>query len=566
VLLSLARLGLGERRFDGELCLDDGLATKRCGAPLMVRTRLERRTDGRRPARLRSLFVVLALVLSVVVVGGVRVISFARGRGGESGAGSGRVVAVPAASPSTAVVIGVDPAAAGRVIPAGFLGLSFEYWALENYAGRDPGAVNPVLVRLVRNLVSAGAGVLRIGGVTTDKTWWPVAGVSRPPGVNYTLSRRRLLVARALAQAVGARLILGVNFEADSRVLAGAQTRAMLDVVGRSRIEAFELGNEPDLYAGLPWYTRDGRGIPGRPAGWDFATLNQDYQRVAAAMGSVPLAGPSIGALSWMADLSPFLASEPGVDLVTLHRYPLQGCTVAPGSPKYPTIAHLLSPTASAGLAGTLVPYVAIAHAHGLRVRNDEMNSISCGSVRGVANTFASALWSLDALFEMANVGVDGVNIHTAPGYDDQLFAFTRVNSRWRAVVEPEYYGLLMFAQAAPAGSRMLPVTGATGTLRAWATQSPTGRIRVVLINDDTAHPQSGVIRTPGAGGTATLARLQAPGARSTSGVTLAGQSFGDQTSTGRFTGPRDTVALHQVAEAYAVRLPAGSAAMLTLR
>jgi Glycosyl hydrolase family 79 C-terminal beta domain len=460
----------------------------------------------------------------------------------------------------------VDPAAAGRVIPAGFLGLSFEYWALENYAGRDPGAVNPVLVRLVRNLVSAGAGVLRIGGVTTDKTWWPVAGVSRPPGVNYTLSRRRLLVARALAQAVGARLILGVNFEADSRVVAGAQTRAMLDVVGRSRIEAFELGNEPDLYAGLPWYTRDGRGIPGRPAGWDFATLNQDYQRVAAAMGSVPLAGPSIGALSWMADLSPFLASEPGVNVVTLHRYPLQSCSVRPGGSRYPTIGHLLSQTASVGLADTLVPYVAIAHARGLAVRSDEMNSVSCGYSRGIGDSFASALWSLDALFEMANVGVDGVNVHTYPGAGDQLFAFTRVNSQWRAVVEPEYYGLLMFAQAAPAGSRLLPVTGATGTLRAWATQSPTGRIRIVLINDDTTHSQAPVVRMPGAAGTATLARLQAPGARATTRVTLAGQSFADQSSTGRLTGPSHTVVLHLVAGAYPVRLPAGSAAMLTLQ
>jgi hypothetical protein len=463
-------------------------------------------------------------------------------------------------------VLSVDPAGAGRVIPAGFLGLSFEYWALENYAGRDPGAVNPILVRLVRNLVSAGAGVLRIGGVTTDKTWWPVAGVSRPPGVNYTLTRRRLLVAMALAQAVGARLILGVNFEADSGVLAGAQTRAMLDVVGRGRIEAFELGNEPELYGGRPWYrTTAGLGVSGRPADWDFAALNQDYARVAAAMGSVPLAGPSIGALSWMADLSPFLASEPGVNVVTLHRYPLQSCSVGPGGSRYPTIGHLLSQAASVGLADTLVPYVAIAHARGLAVRSDEMNSVSCGYSRGIGDSFASALWSLDALFEMANVGVDGVNVHTYPGAGDQLFAFTRVNSQWRAVVEPEYYGLLMFAQAAPAGSSLLPVTGATGTLRAWATQSPTGRIRIVLINDDTAHPQTPVVRVTGAAGTATLARLQALGARATAGVTLAGQSFADRTSTGRLTGPSRTVVLHLVAGAYAVRLPAGSAAMLTL-
>jgi Glycosyl hydrolase family 79 C-terminal beta domain len=469
--------------------------------------------------------------------------------------------------PPGAALLTVERGVSGEVVAPGFLGLSFEYWALENYAGRDAAGVNPVLVQLIRNLVPGQPAVLRIGGLTTDKTWWPVAGVSRPPGVNYTLTRRRLQVARALAEAVGGRLILGVNFEADSRVLAAGETRAMMAVIGSGRIEAFELGNEPELYGGRPWYrTRAGLGVLGRPADWDFAALNQDYTRVAGSMGSVPLAGPAIGALSWMADLSQFLADEPGVDIVTLHRYPLQSCSFGPGGSRYPTIGHLLSQTASMGLADTLAPFVAIAHGRGLAVRSDEMNSVSCGYVRGIADSFASALWSLDALFEMASVGVDGVNIHSYPGADDQLFAFTRVHSRWGAVVEPEYYGLLMFAQAAPAGSRLLQVTGASGTLRAWATRARSGRIRVVLINDDTAHPQTVVVRVPEAVGAATLERLQAPSARATEDVTLAGQSFAPGAGTGLLEGPSHTVLLNQVAGAYAVRLPAASAAMLTLR
>src|SRR6185437_16316182 len=65
----------------------------------------------------------------------------------------------------------------GRTIPSGFLGLSFEYPALAAYAGTDPGAVNPVLVQLIRNLSPGQAPILRIGGDTTDWTWWPVHGV-----------------------------------------------------------------------------------------------------------------------------------------------------------------------------------------------------------------------------------------------------------------------------------------------------------------------------------------------------------------------------------------------------
>ena len=98
--------------------------------------------------------------------------------------------AAPQKTPPTLVT--VDPRATGNRIAAGFLGLSFEYWAAANYAGKNPNAVDPVLVQLIRNLMPDGGGSLRIGGVTTDWTWWPVHGVAQPGGVNYTLTTSRL--------------------------------------------------------------------------------------------------------------------------------------------------------------------------------------------------------------------------------------------------------------------------------------------------------------------------------------------------------------------------------------
>jgi hypothetical protein len=458
----------------------------------------------------------------------------------------------------------VDPAVDGRMIPAGFLGLSFEYWAEANYAGNDPRAVDPVLVHLIRNLVGQDA-ILRIGGVTTDWTWWPVAGVPRPGGVNYTLTRRRLAVMGALARAVDARLILGLNFEANSRMLAAAEERAMLKVIGRARIQAFELGNEPELYSSFSWYhTSAGTSVPGRPGGWNFAEFNRDFAHVAAALGRVPLAGPTVGGRFWL-KLGRFLAAEPRLALVSLHRYPLFGCFNRPGSRTYPTIANLLSQSASRGLADSLARDVAIAHAHGLSLRNDEMNSVSCGNGYGTANVFGSALWALDALFQMARVGVDGVNIHTAPLYPDRLFTVKRVKSRWQAAVAPEYYGLLMFAQAAPAGSHLLRVSGTTGKLSAWATRAPGGQIHVVLINDDTLHPQRLVVRVLRASGTGRLERLQAPSVHATHGVTLGGRSFGARTRTGVLPQPSRGLVLGSRGGGYAVQMPAASAAMLTV-
>ena len=98
------------------------------------------------------------------------------------------------------------------------------------------------------------------------------------------------------------------------------------------------------------------------------------------------------------------------------------------------------------------------AHANGRALRVDEFNSVSCGGEAGVSDTFASALWALNALFEMVRVGVDGVNVHTRPLSLSQLFNLSRTGSVWRAAIRPEYYGLLAFAMAAPAGSRLLRV------------------------------------------------------------------------------------------------------------
>jgi hypothetical protein len=500
----------------------------------------------------------LRLVAIVSVFGAVGLAGATRSDAGVPG--------VTSALPGDAPVLTVERATSGAAVPAGFLGLSFEYWAVEAYAGQNPRAINPVLVRLIRNLVPGRAPVLRVGGETTDRTWWPVAGRRRPPEVNYTLSQRRLAVIKQLASAVGGRLILGINLEADSPTLAAAEARAQLAAIGRSRIQAFELGNEPELYPRHRYRTKVGREVSGRPAGYDFAAFTQDFARVRAAMPSVPLAGPASGSVAWPSSLGELIAAEPQLRLVTVHRYPQQACFFPPGPRSYPTIKQVLSSSDSRGLAQSVVPLVGVAHAHHLPLRIDEMGTIACGAARGVSGTFATALWALDALFSDVQVGVDGVNIHTYPGFNTQPFTFSHVNSKWQAVVEPQYYGLLMFAQAAPAGSRLLQLSGTSGTIRAWATRAPDGRIRVLLINDDTTRSQSLSTRVPAAQGAATLERLTAPSVHATQGVTLAGQSFGPQTDTGLLTGPRRTILLAPVAGAYTVRLPAASAAMLTLR
>jgi hypothetical protein len=194
------------------------------------------------------------------------------------------------------------------------------------------------------------------------------------------------------------------------------------------------------------------------------------------------------------------------------------------------------------------------------------MSTVSCGGQRGVSDTFASALWAVDALFQMARVGVDGVNIHTRPGSANALFSFRYMNGSWKADVHPEYYGLMMFARAAPAGARLLRISGPrNAAVRVWATRSPDKRIRVVLINKDPTSPTVVTVRAPVAHGPGALSFLLAPSIGAPGGVTLGGQSFGVATATGRLSGASPRQLLQPNAENYTVRLPAACAAMLTL-
>jgi hypothetical protein len=366
---------------------------------------------------------------------------------------------------------------------------------------------------------------------------------------------------KSLAAAIDARMIVGINFEVDSASVAAAEARAIVSGIGSPWLEALALGNEPELYGSQTWFALNGRKYYGRTRSYSFGDYLNDYAAIARALPRVPLAGPDVGSPSYIAGLGQFLQSEPRVRIATLHRYPLVQCQPTPKV----TIAELLSPASTTGLADGLAAPVGVAASHGVPLRLDETNSVSCGGEPGVSNTFASALWSLDAMFELARVGVQGVNVHSKLGTANALWVFSQAGGRWRAVVEPDYYGLLAFAQAAPAGSRLVRVPGSgSGPVHVWATLGADRKLRVVVINLDPHASHDVVVRAPGTKG-GVLARLSAPSAAATGHVTLGGQSFGSSTTTGLLPGSPHEAPLRSSGGGYRVTLPAASAAILTL-
>ncbi len=494
--------------------------------------------------------------------------------GGLIAAPSGSAtVRASAASTSTISVTGTT---IDRPIPSGFVGLGLEYKNVPVLAGNNPKAIDPVFVRLTRNLTDGQHPILRIGGISTDRTWWPVHGMRQSPGLTYTLTKKWIEVTRALAQDTHARLILGINLEDNNTKVASTEAKELDSGIGSSRISALEIGNEPELYTVIPWYvTHNGQDLPwyqkrkGRPVqnrrpGYSFNDFTGEFSRFRKVLPHLPVAGPATGSFGWLTDLPHLLVAQ-SLRWVTFHRYGLNGCVSNTHSPYYATLPNLLGTSASRGIMNGVGKYVALAHKHHSGFLIDEMNSVTCGGRAGISNTFASALWALDAMFDMASNGVDGVQIHTFQGNENSLFDFHQSQGTWTAQVRPEYYGLLMFAQAAPPGSRLLAIHAPNdSSLREWATRGRDGRVRVVLINDSLSRSSSLDVKPPISASSVTLTRLSAHNAYATGGVTLGGQSFGSETTTGNLSGNANVTTLKAVNGAYPVSLPAASAAMIT--
>ncbi len=463
-----------------------------------------------------------------------------------------------------------------RPIERGFLGLALEYRSIPGLVGTDPHAVNPALLGLMRALSPDGRPVLRIGGQSTDRTWWPVRGIAQPRGVTYSLSPSWVARARALAAASDARLILGVGLEADQPRIDAVEAEKLLGGIGRGYVDALEIGNEPELYPVVPWYRVLGSGVIlpwyghagdpvfSRSPAYGPAAFAAEFRRVLAALPRGPVA--ATGAPDFLAALGPHLSPGSSIAMTGAHAYGLNQCVTDPASSQYPTVPNLLSPAAAKDDVAGIAPLIGRAHRAGMSFRVDELGSVSCNGRAGVSDTFASALWVMDALFVIAAHGTDGVNLHTYPNSANGLFDFARGPRGRLATVHPLYYGALMFAHAAPTGARLLPIAPLPpGPLRWWATLGRDGRLRLLLINDSLRHGTRLNVSLPPGFSAGSLERLIARSAYATDGVTLGRVGFGAGTATGVLA-PLRAQPVTARGGRLSVGLPAASAALVTLQ
>jgi hypothetical protein len=389
--------------------------------------------------------------------------------------------ALAGGGPAPPARVTVDTAAPGRAVPATFLGISMEATSVAPYGG--PGRAG--IVRLLRRLEAVrGAPLpLRIGGASADETWWdPTGRRPRPPTIRHAIGPPTLDAVDGLSAALRAPVTMAVNLQVDDPGNALALARAARQRLG-ARLDALEIGNEPDLYTRARTFGPKAVRRLRKRATYTPDDYVRDAGRYLDAL-SAGLRGPRlvVGGFAGIADFTAVLprviaAHRAQVGAVAAHRYGEPACVLRPDVTD--VRSRLLdTDTAHARLEG-LVPLIRLAHARGLPLRVAELNSAPCGGAPGISDSFAAALWLADSLFELVRLGADQADVHT---FDRAVYApFDRRGTTVTA--RPPYYGMLAFARAAARGARLVPVriTDA-GPLRAWATQASDGTVRIALI------------------------------------------------------------------------------------
>jgi hypothetical protein len=442
-------------------------------------------------------------------------------------------------------------------VPPSFLGISTEYWTIPVWANHLS-----LLGRVLSTITPHGPLVLRIGGSSADQAFW--APSREPPEWVFGIRKSWLGQVRRIINRFGVRVILDLNLVTATPQVAVRWARAAEKALPSESVVGFEIGNESDIYSRASWRELTGRAssvhLPQRMTAGGYASSYLTYAKALTHVDpGVPLFGPALSEpvkhLSWVSRL---LASpHPRLGAITVHRYPLSACAHR-GSKTFPTIARVLSENATAGMARSIASSVQAARRAGLPVRLTEINSVTCGGRKGVSNTFATALWAPDALFELLRAGARSAAVHVRANAINMTFSLTRHGLH----AYPLLYGLSLFSRTLGSNPQLvaLHLTARPSLhLKAWAVRAK-GNVLHVLLIDKGTHGARVALHIPSAG-PVTAQRLLARSARATSGVTLGGQHLDAR---GRWAGRATYEAIPPSSGGYRITVRGTSATLVT--
>jgi hypothetical protein len=384
------------------------------------------------------------------------------------------------------------------IIPPRFMGLSYEKLAM-TYGYFHPSNHN--LIAMFRRL---GAGVLRVGGGSVDRLLW----TSSSTGTHAQISSTNIKNLAGFLQAAGWLCLYAVNLATSTPALAAEEVAFAVSALGGNLL-GIEIGNEPDEY-----------GIAGNffAGNWTFQDFLSRWVLFRSAIlqsaPHVPITGPATGGGNHISSWTLLFAQSvtpAELTLLTQHYYR------ASGASPISTAAFLISPDPQ--LTGELAGLQTGTRQLGLPYRISECNSFSNGGAAGVSNSYASSLWVIDFLFDVALGGGTGVNMHSggqAPGY-------TPIADDSGAVLaaRPEYYGLLLFALAGSGTLLETQLSVGSADVTAYAVRTASGGLNLIVVNKDAVHNLSLTIQTSQKIAAATLQIMTGGSLAATSGVTI---------------------------------------------
>ena len=460
----------------------------------------------------------------------------------------------------TNVEVTVQSKSPGITIPSDFLGLSYEKSAITEKHFRPD---NAPFMNLHRNL---GDCVIRIGGNKVELCDWQprssesnaasthVAGTNAG-STNSTKEMTHVTPEQvdqfcAFTKGINWKVIYGVNL-ASNDPSNSAEEISCANTLGGKSILAFEIGNEPDHYYHPPKKTF-------REKGYSYEQYKKEFgdalRVILAKNPGVPLAGPantSEGNAKWFA---PCVSDFKGqITLATAHFYPTSN------KEPFPTIEKLLSSASEERSVKMAEANMAVAGKAGTPFRLAECNSTSLGGTEGVSDVHASSVWGSDFLFDIAERGVVGVNLHTILGLKGYTpIAFDKTSGTY--IARPLYYSLLLFKDAGH--GKVLPAqTKSASNVTAHATLGEDHKIRVVVINKELAQPATATISTDTARTVGTVARLSGNDPSDKEGTSYSGMTVNPD---GTLPSPK-TEPINGDKGKFVVTIPACSAAVLTI-
>lgn len=452
---------------------------------------------------------------------------------------SARVGMLDASRP---IDVSLDPQRPLGRIPSNYLGLGYETSSLARTGLLS--VDNHVYIQLLRTL--GARGVIRIGGNTSDYSAFrqEMKAVSSPRAT--VINNAVIRDLGKFLEVTGWDLIWGLNLGNGTKDDAVSEARAISANCNR-KLLAFEIGNEPDLFS------HEGHRRPPYTYSDFLAEYRTFHHAIRNALPHAPFAGPDVAsATDWVTAF----AQDEGSDLKLLtHHYYREGQN--PGS----TIDKLLS--VDPKLKPLLTKLKAASVQSGLPYRLCEMNSFSGGGKPGVSDTFASALWILDFMHNLASEGGAGVNVETGVNQLGFISSYSPIgdDEHGNYVAKPIFYGMLAFSQVC--GSQRIPVTcGAGGTnFSAYASRMAEDHVILTLINKDLSIPASARISSTVPIAKASVMRLTGSSITSATEVTFGGSTVSAE---GRWE-PTQTESPQVRNGAAVITVPAASAAVVKL-